>query len=81
VAESIGRWASLSTLGAEPTGLYFDPFQPNIAYINAQHTASDVDRTIEISAVPEPGTISLLMAGLMGLVFTRRSRRTTTDKA
>ncbi len=81
VAEEIGRWASLSTLGAEPTGLYFDPFRPNIAYINVQHTASDIDRTIEISAVPEPGTISLLMAGLVGLMLTRRSRRTAPDKA
>ncbi len=74
VAEAIGRWASLSTLGAEPTGLYFDPFRPNIAYINAQHAASDVDRTIEINAVPEPGTISLLLAGIAGLTLARRRR-------
>jgi secreted PhoX family phosphatase len=46
VAESIGKWASLSTKGAESTGLYFDPFRPNIAYINVQHPDSDVDRTI-----------------------------------
>jgi secreted PhoX family phosphatase len=81
VAEAIGRWASLSTIGAEPTGLYFDPFRPNVAYIDVQHADSDVDRTIEISAVPEPGTVSLLMAGIMGLAVVRRSRRTTPEKA
>ena len=80
VAESIGRWASLSTTGSEPTGFYFDPFRPNVAYIDVQHPDSDVDRTIEISAVPEPGTVSLLLAGLMGIMLTRRSRRTAPDR-
>src|SRR5687768_7659984 len=27
----VGRWASLSTIGAEPTGLYFDKFNANAA--------------------------------------------------
>ncbi len=67
VAESLGRWASLSTLGAEPTGLYFDPFNPRIAYVNVQHAGNDVDRTIRISIVPEPEAISLLLGGL-GLI-------------
>lgn len=49
VAESVGRWASLSTVGAEATGLYFDPFRPNVAYVNVQHPTSRVDRTIMIS--------------------------------
>jgi secreted PhoX family phosphatase len=49
VAEAIGKWASLSTKGAESTGLYFDPFKPNIAYINVQHPDSDVDRTIMLT--------------------------------
>ena len=31
VADSLGRWASLSTIGAEPTGLYFDKFNANAA--------------------------------------------------
>jgi hypothetical protein len=76
VAEKIGRWASLSTSGAEPTGFYFDPFNPNVAYINVQHAGSDIDRTIEIAAVPEPGTASLALlgVGLVGGVARRRQR-------
>ena len=50
VAEAIGKWASLSTAGAESSGLYFDRFRPNVAYVNVQHPASGVDRTIMISA-------------------------------
>jgi hypothetical protein len=49
VAEAIGKWASLSTVGAESTGLYFDPFKSNTAYINVQHPSSGVDRTIMIT--------------------------------
>ena len=66
IAESVGRWASMSTLGAEPTGLYFDKFNPNIAYLNIQHPASGDDRLIML-AVPEPETYAMLMAGL-GLI-------------
>lgn len=74
VAESVGRWASLSTLGAEPTGLYFDPFNPTIAYVNVQHPASGDDHLIMISAVPEPGGLSLAILGLgiMGGAIRRR---------
>ena len=50
VAEAIGKWASLSTVGAESTGLYFDKFKPNVAYVNVQHPDSGVDRTIMITA-------------------------------
>lgn len=49
VAEAVGKWASLTTVGAEATGLYFDPFKPNTAYINVQHPASKVDRTIMLT--------------------------------
>jgi uncharacterized protein len=49
VAEAIGKWASLSTVGAESTGLYFDPFKSNTAYVNVQHPDSDIDRTIMIT--------------------------------
>ena len=75
VAEALGRWASLSTLGAEPTGLYFDPFNPNVAYMNVQHADSDVDRTMLISATtPRVAASSLLLAGLgtLGVVVFRR---------
>lgn len=50
VAEAVGKWASLSTAGAESTGLYFDKFEPNVAYINVQHPDSGVDRTILLRA-------------------------------
>lgn len=52
VAEAIGKWASLTTIGAEATGLYFDPFNPHIAYINVQHPTSGQDRTIMLMASP-----------------------------
>ena len=73
VAESIGRWASMSTDGAEPTGLYFDKFNPNVAYVNVQHPLSGDDRTIMI-AVPEPETYAMLLAGL-GLIGVSARRR------
>lgn len=47
--EGIGRWASNGTVGSEFSGLYFDPFDDNRAWVNIQHPASDNDRTIEIS--------------------------------
>ncbi|MBL8437624.1 MAG: DUF839 domain-containing protein, partial [Zoogloeaceae bacterium] len=50
VAEAIGKWASLSTKGAESTGLYFDKFEQNVAYINVQHPDSGEDRTIMLRA-------------------------------
>jgi uncharacterized protein len=77
IAESVARWATLSTVGAEPTGLYFDVTNPNIAFVNVQHPGSGVDRMIQITAaVPEPETYAMLLAGL-GLVGTiaRRRRR------
>ena len=55
VAEAVGKWASLSTRGAESSGLYFDKFKPNVAYVNVQHPNSGVDRTIMISALYPKG--------------------------
>ena len=74
VAESVARWATMSTAGAEPTGLYFDVTNPNVAFVNVQHPNSGVDRMIQITAVPEPGTYAMLLAGL-GLVGTMIRRR------
>lgn len=75
IAESIGRWASLTTDGSEPTGLYFDQFNPNRAWINVQHANSDIDRTIEFSAVPEPASLALAIAGFGVVGGLRRRRR------
>ncbi|MCQ8180457.1 DUF839 domain-containing protein [Methylomonas sp. SURF-1] len=75
VAESIGRWATMSTAGAEPTGLYFDINDPNVAYLNIQHTDSDIDRLIEIrtpAAVPVPGAVWLFGSALAAMVGLRR---------
>jgi len=48
LGEGIGRWATNGTPGSEFTGLYFDPFNKNRAWVNIQHPTSGNDRTIEI---------------------------------
>ncbi len=73
IAESISNWATMLTAGAEPTGLYFDIFDPNLAYVNVQHPTSGNDRLIEIAAVPEPAT--LLWGAALGLVAGARRNR------
>ncbi|HEY9192424.1 MAG TPA: alkaline phosphatase PhoX, partial [Methyloversatilis sp.] len=74
--EGIARWASNGTPGSEFTGLYFDKFNPNIAYVNIQHPADGVDRTIQITAVPEPESYAMFLAGLgmLGMMARRRTR-------
>lgn len=74
VAESLSRWATMSTAGAEPTGLFFDLGNPNVAYVNVQHPTSGVDRLIQITAVPEPGTTGMMLAGLLGVAGLVRRR-------
>ena len=72
--EGLARWASNGTPGSEFTGLYFDKFKPNVAYVNIQHPTSGDDRLIMLSAVPEPETYALALGGLgvMGLMARRR---------
>lgn len=83
-AASIARFASLSTLGAEPTGLYFDVTNPNVAYVNVQHPSDGIDRLIEFAptAVPEPASWAMMIGG-MGVIGTamRRRRRVTVSFA
>ncbi len=76
--EGLARWMSLSTQGAEPTGLYFDIFNPNVAYINVQHANSDKDTLLKITApapVPLPAAVWLLGSGMLGLMGIARRRQ------
>lgn len=75
VAESLSKWISLTTDGAESTGLYFDKFDPNKAYINVQHPTDGIDRTIELTAttpVPVPGAAWLFGSALFGFISVNR---------
>jgi secreted PhoX family phosphatase len=74
--EGIGRWASNGTPGSEFTGLYFDKFNPNVAYVNIQHPSDGIDRTLQITAVPEPETYAMMLAGLGLVGFMARRRQT-----
>jgi hypothetical protein len=75
--EGLARWVSNGVQGSETSGLYFDPFNPNRAWINIQHPGSGNDRLVEITAVPEPGTWALMIGGLglMGSIARRRAAR------
>ncbi len=75
--EGLARWASNGTPGSEFTGLYFDKFNSNVAYVNIQHPNSGNDRTIMLTAtpaaVPVPGAVWLFGSALLG--FLGMSRR------
>ena len=78
VADSLSRWATLPTVLGEPTGLFFDPTNPNIAYVNVMYQEGN-DRLIRISAVPEPTSHALMLAGL-GLLGAGAWRRGVTTR-
>lgn len=67
--EGLARWASNGTQGSEFTGLYFDLFNSNKAYVNIQHPSTGNDRTIAILA-PEPTSLAALAT--LGTLLRRR---------
>jgi hypothetical protein len=75
IGEGVGRWASNGTPGSEFTGLYFDKFDPNKAYVNIQHPGDGNDRTLMVAAVPEPETYAMMLAGLGLVGFMVRRRK------
>lgn len=75
--EGLARWMSLSTTGSEPTGLYFDVFNPAVAYINVQHADSDKDTLVKITSpapVPLPAAVWMLGSGIIGLMGVARRK-------
>ncbi|MGH8685578.1 MAG: hypothetical protein ACREUM_09545 [Nitrosospira sp.] len=68
------RWKdNAADVNAGPTGLYFDKFNPDIAYVQTHHAESDVDRIIQISVSKEKTYPMMLAAiGVMGAVVRRR---------
>ena len=73
----------VAAAGVQVAGrLYFDVSDPNVAFINVQHPSSGVDRTIQITAVPDVGSAWLMVLGLglIGAVVRRHSGRATLSR-
>ncbi len=49
VADEVSLFATLTTLGAEGTGIYFPPTMPNTLLVNVQHAADGNDMTMMIT--------------------------------
>ncbi|MGD9601635.1 MAG: alkaline phosphatase PhoX [Gammaproteobacteria bacterium] len=77
LGEGLARWATNGVAGSEFSGLYFDPFNPNRAWVNIQHPTSGVDRMFEITTapVPVPAALPLLGSALAGMGMIGRRRR------
>lgn len=48
-ADSVELFATLTTIGAEGTGIYFSPTEPRAMFVNVQHAADGNDMTILIT--------------------------------
>jgi len=73
--EGLARWASNGIAGSEFTGLYFDEHNPNVAYVNIQHPTGGNDSLIQITAVPEPESYAMFLAGLGLMGFAARRNK------
>lgn len=56
VAESLGLFLSLGISGSEPSGMIFDPSNPDRFIVNIQHPASGNDATWAFETRPYPGS-------------------------
>ncbi len=62
IAEQVGRWLSNGVAGSEPSGLIFDPHDPNRALVVVQHPASGNDALWEVRTGPPPPMLPVSVA-------------------